>query len=459
MIWPTNYSRYGAATMFTLFLAGADFAPGRMIDGVNVQEYLQGHYLRAMQQVARRVADLPNVAGWDAMNEPSSGWIGIPDLAQHPPSAMIMLGAMPTPFQAMAAASGHPQRVTVYDIGMGFPSEQGVTIFNPDALSLWRPGYACPWQEAGVWDMDGDAPRLLRPDHFARVGERAVDFIGDHLKPFLRRFIAGIREVQPVALLFLEGIPGGQHPDWDHDDAPGAVNAAHWYDALTLFTKMYNPELAFDFFGLQLITGADDVRKAYADQLAHSRREAETKMDGIPTLIGEFGLPYDIFDESAYSTGDFSLHVQALDNYYDALDANLLSATIWNYTPDNSNAHGDQWNDEDLSIFSRDQQTDPADIHSGGRALAGIVRPYAVATAGTPVRMMFELAERRFEFVYDVNPSISAPTLIYVPSLQYPQGIAVEVEGGDWEEDRADQLLRVRARPGTAQVRVVVRPA
>jgi hypothetical protein len=31
-----------------------------------------------------------------------------------------------------------------------------------------------------------------------------------------------------------------------------------------------------------------------------------------------------------------------------------------NHTADNSNARGDQWNDEDFSVFSRDQQWNQA---------------------------------------------------------------------------------------------------
>lgn len=459
MIWPTNYSRYGAATMFTLFFAGADFAPERIIEGMNVQDYLQSHYLCAMQQVALRLRDLPNVVGWDAMNEPSSGWIGVPNLAQHPPSAMVMLGAMPTPFQAMASSSGYPQSITVYDIGMGFPSENGTVVFNPDGDSLWLPGYECPWKQHGVWADDDGIPRLLRPDYFARIAGQDVDFIRDYLKPYFQRFITSIREVQPNALLFVEGIPGGQHPDWSHDDAPGAVNAAHWYDALTLFTKMYNPELAFDFFSLQLVSGAEAVRQSYVGQLAHSRREAETKMEGIPTIIGEFGLPFDLFDKSAYTTGDFAPHIQALDNYYDALDANFLSATIWNYTADNTHAHGDGWNDEDLSIFSRDQQTDPTDINSGGRALAGIVRPYARATAGTPMRMVFELSTRTFEYEYWPDHSIAQPTELYIPNYQYPGELTVEIDGADFVHDRAAQRMTLLASPEAQYVKVVVRPS
>jgi hypothetical protein len=41
MIWSTNTTKLAAATMFTLFFGGSDFAPKTLIDGESVQEFLQ----------------------------------------------------------------------------------------------------------------------------------------------------------------------------------------------------------------------------------------------------------------------------------------------------------------------------------------------------------------------------------------------------------------------------------
>ena len=51
MTWPSNHHKLAAGTMFTLFFAGRDFAPDLKIGGVNIQDFLQGHYIAAMARV------------------------------------------------------------------------------------------------------------------------------------------------------------------------------------------------------------------------------------------------------------------------------------------------------------------------------------------------------------------------------------------------------------------------
>ena len=40
MLWPTNNNKLAAATMFTLFFAGNDFAPELKVEGIPIQEFL-----------------------------------------------------------------------------------------------------------------------------------------------------------------------------------------------------------------------------------------------------------------------------------------------------------------------------------------------------------------------------------------------------------------------------------
>lgn len=436
MIWPTNYSKLAAATMFTLFFGGNDFAPQTKVDGEPVQEYLQRHYINAIKQVALRLKGLPNVVGYDTMNEPSAGFIGWKDL--NVSGGLLRMGESPTPFQAMLLGAGFPQEIEVWEFGLR-PRLRGRRLVNPGGVRVWREGYDCIWKQHGVWDVGPDGtPRLLRPDYFA-----AADFANDYLRPFVNRYAREIRSVVPEAIIFVEGVPGGEHLRWGPEDEPNIVNAAHWYDGLTLLNKSFNPFLTFNPLTRRFVFGRRGVRRAFAEQLAHIKKWAE-QMGGVPTLIGEIGIPFDMQGKRAYRTGDFSRQIEAMDANMWALEANLLSFTLWNYTADNTNERGDRWNDEDLSIFSRDQQTNPQDINSGGRALRAVVRPYARKIAGDPLRMSFDIRKRIFEFEFRHDPGVNAPTELFVPNYQYPEGYTVKVSDGTYEIDRERQVLIYR---------------
>jgi hypothetical protein len=439
MVWPTNGVKLGAATMFTLFFAGEDLLPEVRIDGVPAQEFLQRSYLGAVTAVARTLADLPNVVGYDTLNEPGAGWTDLDDLGAVP--GPLRLGPSPTPFQSMVAAAGTPVEVGVYTLGADAPEER--VVLNADGVRLWRDGFACPWLAAGVWDGGPGGPRLLRPGHCAGRG-----FTERYLRPFVRRFTDAVRSVHPGAVIFAEGPPAGGPPPWGRPGDPGGVvNASHWYDVLTLLTKHYDPALAVDEHTRELVTGEDAVRATHRAALGRIVAASEERMDGAPTLIGEFGVPFDLDDGAALRNGDCSAPARALASYMEAMDAHLLGFTLWNYTPDNTNAHGDGWNGEDLSIISRDQPE--------GRAVAGFCRPYPLATAGQPTALSFDPDTRVLRYTYRPEPAVSAPTELYVPAVQYPDGCSVEVDGGTWQ--LAGDRLLVTAE-GAGEVTIVARP-
>ncbi|MGH8241188.1 MAG: endoglucanase, partial [Steroidobacteraceae bacterium] len=142
-------------------------------------------------------------------------------------------------------------------------------------------------------------------------------------------------------------------------------------------------------------------------------------------------------------------HVTALSLMYDAIDSLGLHSTQWNYTAANRNDAliGDGWNQEDLSIFSRDQQDDAAEPDSGGRAIEGFCRPYARCVQGSPHVARFERAQRRFVLRFHADDTIAGSTEIYVPRIQFPDGFVVRFEGvaALIERSDADQLVRVQA--------------
>jgi hypothetical protein len=443
MIWPTNEHKLGAATMFTLFFGGNDFAPRLKVDGEPIQDYLQRHYIGAIEQVARRLKGLPQVIGYDTLNEPSAGYIGVRDLTA-PPSP-LRLGPAPSPFESMRLGEGETLTLDRWELSiLGF-RRAGRQMVNPGGLRAWTDGAACIWRRHGVWDTGGAAgARLLRPDYFSIVAGRAVDFARDYYKPFALRFAAGIRRAHPGAAIFLETEPGHPPPPWEAGDPADIVWAPHWYDGVTVMLKRLVPFLGIDFADARLIFGAGNVRRSFAAQLAAQRRAAEADLRGAPLLIGEIGVPFDLDKKRAYRTGDFRRQELALDRSLQALEDNLLSATLWDYTPDNSNVRGDQWNDEDFSIFSRDQQRETDDLDSGGRALNALLRPYPMAVAGDPLRMSYNRRAGIFEFEFRHDPEVAGPTIVYLPRRAFPHGCRVTVSDGDAALDEAEQRVSYR---------------
>jgi hypothetical protein len=448
LCWPTNNTKLAAATMFTLFFGGDEFAPETIVDGEPVQSYLQRHYTNAVRQVALRLKDLPNVVGYGTMNEPAPGYIGQPDLRRWDASLALRLRESPTPFQGMLLGSGYAQKVDVYAWRLAGFRRIGRSRVNSTGQQVWVGGTPGVWQSNGVWRKDAmGTPVLLRPAHFAAVEGVPVDFANDFLRPFANEFAREIRQVDPGAIIFVEGVPTDEPLRWGPDDAPNIVHAGHWYDGLTLGLHRFLPFVAADTRRGKFVIGRRRAQRSRVHQLAFLRRWSEQEMNGAPTLVGEFGIPLNLNGGKAYKTNDFSSQVAALDATYRALDANLLSGTLWNYTADNDNTWGDQWNSEDFSIYSPDQRLDPADIHSGGRALAGAVRPYPTRTAGTPTRLSFDVGTGHFEYEFVHDPSVLAPTEIFLPRHQYPNGYSVELSDGRSVVDETSQTLTYRHTP------------
>jgi hypothetical protein len=450
MAWPGNYNRYAAATLFTLFFAGNTYAPELRVEGERVQDWLQGRYIAAMRHCYRRLKNCAALAGWGAMNEPHHGFAGHQDLS-CPENPVIPTGPTPSPFQAMAAASGHRTEIAVYRIGLtGKPGPRGHETFNPQGLSLFSGGSGCPWKQAGIWTDEGGEPRLLKKDHFARYQGRPVRFSDDFLKPFLIRFIETMREAGEKSLFFIEGAPTEGHPSWGPADPPNAVNAFHWYDGFSLYTKTFRPWFSIRTDTARPLFGHDRVTGYFKQVLAEGIRWTREQMGNMPCLLGEFGLPFDLNGRRAYKTGDYSVHEEALSMYYDAVDANLLHSTIWNYTADNTREAGDGWNDEDLSIFSEGKE----------RAAKGWKRPYPMATAGTPLFFTWDRKGGVFVFRFRSDPGLTAPTEIYLPPEFGPDPAVsirpADLEGIPWEyrPDRRRLFLHHAGRDGEIELTV-----
>ncbi|KAB8200826.1 tubby C-terminal-like domain-containing protein [Aspergillus parasiticus] len=143
------------------------------------------------------------------------------------------------------------------------------------------------------------------------------------------------------------------------------VYAPHYYDGITLMTKKWNRLWNVDVFGVlrgryltpasAIKLGETAIRNCLRDQLSAIRKEGEDYMGNHPCVLTEFGIPFDMDDKHAYKTGDYSSQSSAMDANHFAVEGSLMGGyTLWQYMCQNKHQLGDQWNGEDLSIFSLD---------------------------------------------------------------------------------------------------------
>ncbi len=434
MSWPNNWARLACSTMFTLFFAGDRFAPQVQVSGYSVQEFLQSHFIGALEQVAKRLAKYSHVLGYGTMNEPSKGYIGIDKLSDS--LTVYNTAARLTGFESLYVPAGFSCEVPfVTRVGLQ-QVNTGTVVLNSKKHNAWQQADADIWRQNGVWDIDGSGnPRLLRDSYFA-----GVSFFAECVRPFALRYAHALHKIHPHSIVFIEGEPGAREPlNWS--SGIPVVNASHWYDLLTLLTKKYDPEAALIWGEEGTVSGKEAVKDSFAQQIAALVADSEQNLSGAPTLVGEFGLPFDMHNGAGYASGDFSAQEQAMTCYFDALDSNLVHSALWNYTADNSNEWGDGWNGEDLSIFSRDQQENKADLNSGGRGVRGFCRPTMRAVAGIPKKQFFEMQSGLFEFEMDAFPTENKKSEFFVPHLQYPDGFTAAVTSGVCEYNAQSQIL------------------
>lgn len=448
MSWGGNYRMPANAIMWTLFFAGPALAPLALIGDTNVGTFLQDHYLGAMRAVAERPADVSNVIGFDTLNEPGTGWIGQPLEERRG----LLRGPTWSPLDGLAVASGLPRSLPLI--------EGGERVVNEGGISIWREGREDPFRAAGVWDLEAGVPRALQPDHFTHIDGRPIDIGRDCMSPFYHRVAATVRAVRNDWLIFAEADPFGKHglPD---DLPPNTVNASHWYDLATLVTKRYSPERVQDLLTGEVYEGRDAIVDGYTAGLRRLSAIGDSVNGGIPNLVGEFGIPFDLNDAEAYcnwaegarSTDVWAVHAAALSSMYDALDALLLSSTQWNYTASNRNDPmiGDGWNQEDLSIWSADQVNDLSDPDSGARALEGFCRPYVQATPGALISCRWNGIDL-LEAEVEIDERLTAPTAIFVPAIFDVTEISANNVIIDWVRD--GNSVAVRSPAGRCEFRI-----
>ena len=250
--------------MFTFFFAGREYAPKAIINGVNIQDFLQDHYLGALQYLAQRIhqaGDLEDstVIGWESINEPSIGLVGYTDINIVMSSQQLRKTTCPSAFQCMLLGEGIATKVEVYDWTNLGPQKQGARLIDPKGQKAWLssdefdkkygwhrdPNWKlgeCIWAQHGVWDVQSRT--LLRPHYFFLNGNgEEVNndvWLRDFFMIHFKRYTETIRSVHKNAIMFLQPPVMFIPPTLKTGPRDGRlVFSPHYYDGLTLILKKW----------------------------------------------------------------------------------------------------------------------------------------------------------------------------------------------------------------------------
>lgn len=407
--------------MYGCLYAGDKLFPGLEKDGVNIKDYLQEAYAGAWAKVTERVADLPNVMGYDIMNEPQGNFIILTALA-----GMLKLGVAEGAKQALVDLMGEEKGSLMYDVIIA------LRLLPPDTSQ----------ETLAQWGLD-------KVDLLTALGLN-LGFDRNHLKPFYERIGAAILDKDPNAIIFIEPsanitsilgsstLGGGM---WDmsmtHPEGiPQLVFGPHVYADIYPFIGFNQPP--------RDLSVSEVKYRDYTAQIQGVKSLADHSLGNVPVVFGEFGTYFNFNGIEASRESGYEVSSAILDNYYEAFEGMGQSRILWCYSPENTYDYGDLWNKEDFSIIDPNDQT---------RSEKAWSRPFARALAGKLISTHFysdwhyfdpdkgqQIPLHEFEVRYQ-SKETDAPSEIFVPEIQYPDGFYVWVSDGECYYDHATHTL------------------
>ncbi|MEW6271925.1 MAG: cellulase family glycosylhydrolase [Thermodesulfobacteriota bacterium] len=135
-----------------------------------------------------------------------------------------------------------------------------------------------------------------------------------------------------------------------------------------------------------------------------------------------------------------------IERLTNALDTRLVPWVFWTY-------------DEHIVV---DKELPPTPDNLRPQVLDALARPFASATGGTPASFAYDPGSGLYEYSWSTRrPDGSSapaglPTTIVIPPRAYPQGYAVDVEGGSVTSSPCAAVLAVANDDGAPSVRVRV---
>jgi hypothetical protein len=440
--WGWNlFASLDVVRSFATFFAGRDLYPNYRINGQAVSDYLQESYANAWRQIALRVKDYPNVLGYDPMNEP----IGIYALMFL--AALLYQEAEATPSGELSDEQVATQVAVLLDefSRIGMPPDQ-VEFFRGLYLDYAvLPRTAEQFAAAG-FPLHPEADDPYRPNLDAILTLNA-SFTRTYLQPFLGRVGRAIQDVDPDAIIVIEPAVGFDDTDGlfgfyatpmlKPEGLDQIAYAPHFYADIYPFILEYNPDPR-NFT-------IDEVRfRDYTAGILEATDNAALSLGNPPVILGEFGTYFNFNGIEQSAAEDYIVSAHILDNYYEAMEANLVNRTVWCYSPENTMAWGEGWNLEDFSVLGPDRRPRADDAYSrvtprftSGRLLS---YKYNSPLSYQEPRPDYPTPYREFTMEMD-GLETSAPTEIFVPASKFSDGFYVYLSDGRCHYDEERQIL------------------
>ena len=253
---------------------------------------------------------------------------------------------------------------------------------------------------------------------------KSPQFDRTRLRPFYQRAINRIRQEDPDGWIFFEpryGAPGNGAPSFlgvIEDPRGGDKRVAM---APHLYSVMLEANLRYD-------AQADPAIENWEWQ-----RRSEVATQQSPLLIGEWGLDP--------SWGNSTVFMQ---NVVDTADRMRAGWAYWAYDPGG-------W-----SFLNADLSERPS--------LNVLIRTYPQKIAGALESLSFDAASKVFKMTLIPDPSLAAPTEIYVPEHRfYADGWSVETSApdGQWHSqwDAARDVLSVWFDAAVHEATITIHPS
>ena len=460
---------------YAALYAGDEVYPNYKIDGMDLKTYLQDAYAGSWAQVAKRVSKYDNVIGYDMMNEPPGIFIVLTALSAYLSggldtnavrAALVdMLGENngESIYNVLLALNAIPMVPPAIEDEIAQAQQDAVDALGPDATDEEKAAARADARDEVVgayWDQVKYEWGMQDIDFLATLNLNMA-FERPYLVDMYKRVGKAILAEDPNAVLWMEEgatlgnlLMGGSASDhfanvmYKPEEFPQVVFSPHWYPGIY-------PDIGFNM-SPKKFTVDEWAERDFTPQITERISKGRETLGEVPVVFGEFGTywnyNWDVDDpasiEEDIEKNNYRISAEILDNYYETFEETFTSRMVWCFSADNDYQKGDLWDHEDFSLIGPDGKP---------RGEMAWMRPVPFFLSGEPKEMHFysdyhyfdpdkgkpeTWRKREFYLSWESKES-DAPTEIYVPQVQYPDGFYVWLSDGWATYDNEKQRLYV----------------